>query len=66
MQNFKPYKITGSKPHLKTPRPLLTFNTCAICNTPLNPKTEPTAKHCTPCKERITKLNQSFNQIKNK
>ena len=56
MQNFKP--------HLKTPRPLLTIPTCTICNTALPPLTAPTTKHCTPCKERIHKLNQKLNQIK--
>jgi len=62
MQNFKPYKITAGKPHLKVSRPLLTFNTCTICNTQLTP--EHTEKHCTHCKERIQTLKTNLNQIK--
>jgi hypothetical protein len=64
MQNFKPYKITKSKPELKVSRPLLTFNACTICNTQLNPSTEPTSKHCTPCKSRIQSLKTKLLTIK--
>jgi hypothetical protein len=62
--NKKHYKILNDKPHLKTPRPLLTFNTCTICNVSLNPSTEPTSKHCTPCKDRIQTLKNKLITLK--
>jgi hypothetical protein len=62
--NKKHYKILNDKPHLKTPRPLLTFNTCTICNASLNPSTEPTSKHCTPCKDRIHTLKTKLTTLK--
>lgn len=48
-------------PRYLPPRPLLNLTHCHICKSHIPPDT----KHCTPCKQRIIKLNQSLNTLKN-
>jgi len=58
MKNFKPYKITGSKPNLKVSRKLLELSLCAICKTQID-----NTKYCAKCSERLINFKKQIDKL---